>query len=233
MKTASPAIAKSIRKSSIFLIDDHEVVRDGFRHLLEEQGDLMVCGEAENAKKAIAKLEKLAPDLAIVDLSMPGSSGLELIKNLKARFPALKMIVLSMHDEGLYAERVLRAGAGGYVMKHAPTSELIGAVRAVLRDEIYLSASLSSQILQSLTGKRKQAVNAFDRLSDREIEVLRLVGEGYTTREVAASLGVSSKTVESHKGNMRHKLKLKTGAELIRFAISHREEGTSDSQQTA
>jgi DNA-binding NarL/FixJ family response regulator len=232
MKTRSTN-KPSDQKRRIFLIDDHEVMREGLKRLLQEESDLVVCGEAENSRKAITGLEKALPDLAIVDISMPGASGLELIKNLKARFPDLKMIVLSMHDEALYAERVLRAGASGYVMKHVSTSQLLSAVRAVLREEIYLSAPLSSQLLQSLTGRRTKASDAFDRLSDREFEILRLVGEGYTTREVASSLGISSKTVESHRGNMRQKLKLKTGAELIRFAISHRENARFGAQQIA
>jgi DNA-binding NarL/FixJ family response regulator len=145
----------------------------------------------------------------------------------------MKMIVLSMHEECLYAERVLRAGASAYVMKHAPVTQLINAIRAVQRQEIYLSAGLSTQLLQSLAGRRNPVGDVWDQLSDREVEVLPLVGEGYTTREVATSLGVSSKTVESHKGNMRQKLKLQTGAALTRFAISRRGEYTREAQPVA
>jgi DNA-binding NarL/FixJ family response regulator len=224
MKTARVPKPAGIKKKQIFLIDDHVVMREGLRRLLEEEPDLAVCGEAENSKKAISELEKGLPDLAIVDISMPGANGLELIKNLKARFPALRMIVLSMHDESLFAERVIRAGAAGYIMKQVSTPQLLGAIRTVLRGEIYLSPTLSSQLLKSLTSGHKKPSHSLDRLSDREIEVLRLIGEGYTTREVASSLGVSAKTVESHRGNMRQKLNLSTGAKLIRFAISYRQE---------
>jgi DNA-binding NarL/FixJ family response regulator len=210
----------------LFLIDDHAVMRDGLKRLLNEQPDFVVAGEAESSKKAMIELEKGLPDLAIVDISMPGPNGLELIKSLKARFPTLRMIVLSMHDESLYAERVLRAGAVGYVMKKVSADQLVSAIRGVLRDEIYLSPLLSSQLLKTLAGGSKKVEHSIDRLSDREIEVLRLIGEGYTTREVASLLGVSAKTVESHRGNMRQKLNLNTGAKLIRFAISLRQEGS-------
>jgi DNA-binding NarL/FixJ family response regulator len=213
-------------KIRIFLIEDHAVMRDGLRKLLEEEPDLVVCGEAENARSAFAGLEARLPDLAIIDISLPGTNGLELIKNLKARYPQLRMLVLSMHAEGLYAERVLRAGAHGYVMKHAPARQLLEALRTVLKGEVYLSPALSSRLLLSITRQKEDGQSVLKQLSDRELEILRLIGEGYTTREISSSLGISAKTVESHRGNIRQKLHLKNGAELTRFALSHREEGT-------
>jgi DNA-binding NarL/FixJ family response regulator len=224
MKVNGIAKPVEVQKRRIFLIDDHTVMRDGLKRLLEEENDLTVCGEADCAKKAMAELEKGLPDLAVVDISLPGPNGLELIKSLKARFAPLRMIVLSMHDESLYAERVLRAGAAGYVMKKVSAPQLLNAIRVVLRGDVYLSPSLSSQILKTLASGHKKVEHSVDRLSDREVEVLRLIGEGYTTREVASSLGVSAKTVESHRGNMRQKLGLSTGAKLIRFAISLRQD---------
>src|ERR1700683_1341192 len=202
-------------KRRIFLVDDHPVLRDGLRRLLEAQTDFEICGEAESARKVYDRLESTFPELAIIDISMPGPSGLELIKGLKARFPALRMLVLSMHDESLYAERALRAGAKGYVMKQAPTEQLLTAVRRVLKDEIYLSQALSSQLLGSLVSQKVSPGSILKKLSDRELEIVRLIGRGFTTREVARELGISSKTVESHRGNIRRKLCLRSGSELV------------------
>ncbi len=210
-------------KRRIFIIDDHAILRDGLRSLLEAQDDLIVSGEAENARKAFGRLEADRPDLVVVDISLPGINGIELIKTLKVQFPGLSIIVLSMHDEALYAERALRAGAKGYVMKQASAEQLLAAIRTVLRDEIYLSQNLSASLLKSIVSRRQDPGNVLDRLSDRELEILRLLGDGFTTREIATSLGISVKTVESHRGNIRHKLKLSNGAELMRFALSHRE----------
>ena len=211
-------------KRRIFLVDDHPVLRDGLRRLLETEPDLEVCGEAENARKAFDRIGTSSPELAIVDISMPGPSGIELIKGLKARFPELRMLVLSMHDESLYAERALRAGAKGYIMKQAPTENLLAAVRRVLKDEIYLSEPLSSQILGSLVTQKNRPKPLLEKLSDRELEIVRLIGRGFTTGEVARELGISGKTVESHRGNIRKKLCLNSGPELIRFAMAHAED---------
>ena len=211
-------------KRRIFLIDDHPVLRDGLKRLLEAETDLCVCGEAESARRVFDRIEASSPELAIIDISMPGPSGLELIKGLKARFPDLSMLVLSMHDESLYAERALRAGAKGYVMKQAPTEYLLTAVRRVLKNEIYLSQPLSSQLLGSLVSQKVSPGSVLRKLSDRELEIVRLIGKGFTTREVARELGISSKTVESHRGNIRRKLNLRSGSELVRFALAHAED---------
>jgi DNA-binding NarL/FixJ family response regulator len=213
-------------KQKIFLIDDHAVLRDGLGRLLNDQEDLILCGEAENGRKAFERLEKIQPDAVIVDISLPGTNGIELIKNLRARFSKMLILVLLMHDETLYAERALRAGARGYVMKQASAEQLLVAIRTVLRDEIYLNPALSASLLKSLVSPKKEKINTLDLLSDREQEIVRLIGEGFTTREIATKLGISVKTVESHRGNVRQKLKLKSGAELMRFALSIRESST-------
>jgi DNA-binding NarL/FixJ family response regulator len=212
-------------KRRIFLIDDHPVLRDGLRRLLEAESDMEICGEAENAKKALEKMEAASPELAIVDISLPGPSGIELIKTLKARFPELRMLVLSMHDEALYAERALGAGAKGYVMKQAPTESLLAAVRRVLKNEIYLSETVSSQLLGTFVAQKQSPGPLLKKLSDREFEIVRLIGKGFTTGEVSRQLGISSKTVQSHRGNIRRKLNLLSGSELVRFALSHAQDG--------
>jgi DNA-binding NarL/FixJ family response regulator len=207
-------------RKRIFLVDDHPVLRDGLRRLLEAEPDLMVCGEAETARKTYETVQAATPDLAIVDISLTGPSGIELVKGLKSRFPKLRMLMLSMHDEVLYAERALRAGARGYVMKQAPTEQLLAAVRRVLKDEIYLSDTLSSRLLGAFVSQKAAPGPILKTLSDREMEVVRLIGKGFTTGEVAEQLGISSKTVETHRGNLRRKLNLKSGSALIRFAMA-------------
>ena len=222
--TAKPKSVPAPAKRKIFLVDDHPVLRDGLRRLLEAEPDLQVCGEAESARKAVDRIEATTPELAIIDISLPGPSGIELLKTLKVRFPALRMLVVSMHDEALYAERALRAGAKGYVMKQAPTEQLLTAIRRVLKDEIYLSQALSSHLLGTFVSQKSTSGPILKKLSDRELEIVRLIGKGFTTGEVARELGISSKTVESHRGNVRRKLILKSGSELMRFALSHGED---------
>lgn len=183
-----------------------------------------MVGGVEEARKAITSLGQERPDLVIVDISLPGADGIELIKNIRVQYPEMSVIVLSMHDEALYAERALRAGARGYVMKTAPAEHLLTAIRTVLRNEVHLSENLSSHLLKSLVSQKQRPLRALEQLSDRELEILRLLGQGYTTREIATSLRISAKTVESHRGNIRGKLKLRSGAELTRFALAHRDE---------
>ena len=221
---AKPKSGPKESKRRIFLVDDHPVLRDGLRRLLEAEPDLHVCGEAENARKAYDRIESTTPELALVDISLPGSNGIELIKGLKARFPALRILVLSMHDEALYAERALRAGAKGYVMKQAPTENLLTAVRSVLKDEIYVSPSLSHQFLGAFITQKSNLGPSLKKLSDREFEIVRLIGRGFTTGEVARELGISGKTVETHRGNIRRKLNLHSGPELVRFALANAED---------
>jgi DNA-binding NarL/FixJ family response regulator len=212
------------KKAGIFLIDDHSILRDGLRRLLETEGGFVVCGEAGNAKCAIAEIKKLVPELVIIDISLPGIGGLEAIKTLRAQMPKLRMVVLSMHDESLYAERALRAGAMGYVMKQASPKQLLNAVRTVLKDQIYLNPSMSAHMIQSIVRKKTDRCSDLEALSDRELRILQLIGEGFTTTEIGAKLGISRKTVESHRGNIRQKLGLASGAELTRFALSQRQD---------
>ena len=207
----------------IFLVDDHTILRDGLRRLLEAESDFTVCGEAENAKKACERIALTSPEIAIVDISLPGSDGIELIKDLRVRFPALKLLMLSMHDEALYAERALRAGALGYIMKQAPTELLLTAVRSVLNNQRYLSQSMASHFVDAFVSQRRPQEANLKKLSDRELEIVRLLGKGFTTAEVARQLGISGKTVESHRGNLRRKLNLRNGSELLRYALAHNE----------
>ena len=208
-------------KRRVFLVDDHTILRDGLRRLLEAESDLCVCGEAENAKKACERIAATSPEIAIVDISLPGSDGIELIKDLRVRFPTVKLLMLSMHDEALYAERALRAGAMGYIMKQAPTELLLTAVRSVLNNQRYLSQSMASQFVDAFVSQRRPLDSNLKKLSDRELEIVRLLGKGFTTAEVAKELGISGKTVESHRGNLRRKLNLRNGSELLRFAMAH------------
>ena len=206
----------------IFLIDDHTLFREGLKKMLAEEPDLSICGEAANAREVSQRIDGANPDLILVDISLPGIDGLELIKTLQTEHAPVHMLVLSMHPEELYAERVIRAGGCGYIMKHASARDLLSAIRTALRGEIYLSPAASTRLLRSIAVKKADSNSDLHALSDREIEILRLTGQGFTTREIAGSLHISVKTVESHRGNIRRKLTLKTGAELTRFALAHR-----------
>ena len=219
MKKTTKSSSRAL-KSRIFIVDDHTILRDGLRRLLESEADLEVCGEAENAKKACERIAALCPEIAIVDISLPGPDGIELIKDLRQRFPAVKLLMLSMHDEAVYAERALRAGALGYIMKQAPTELLLQAVRNVLNNKRYLSPAMASQFVDAFVSQKK-AKGVHTKLSDRELEIVRMIGKGFTTAEVAKQLGISGKTVESHRGNLRRKLNLKSGSDLLRYALGH------------
>jgi DNA-binding NarL/FixJ family response regulator len=220
-KTGHVSLAAPPARRRVFLIDDHSILREGLRRLLEAEDDLSVCGEASTAKEAIVGITADRPDLVLVDIALPGADGLELIKTLRARFPSLLMLALSMHDEALYAERVLRAGAKGYVMKSSSSEQLLEAARKVLGGEIFVSSTLSTQMLQTMVKGRTPELGSLARLSDRELEIVQLIGQGLSTSEISARLGISSKTVESHRGNIRAKLSLKSGAELARFSIAN------------
>lgn len=207
-------------RKQLFLVDDHTLFREGVTRVLGEQEDFCVCGEAANARDVLNRLASLQVDLVLLDISLPGSDGLELIKSLRAHHPNLLILVLSMYAEELYAERVLRAGAKGYIAKNASRQELISAVRTVLNGGIYLSGSSSKRLLQSFVGGKTGVKKGIEQLSDRELEIFRHLGDGFTTGEIAQALKISVKTVESHRGNIRQKLKLNTGAELLRLAIA-------------
>ena len=207
-------------KKRLFLIEDHPVTREGFAQLLNYQEDLAVCGQAGTAAKALSLMESLKPDLAIVDISLADSSGLDLIKDLKSRLPRMPILVLSTHDETLYAERAMRAGARGYVMQQAPTAELMQAIRAVLSGELWLSQSMRNRLVQKHLHSETTPISTdVETLSDRELQVFELIGNGLTTRKIAAKLGVSVSTVETHRGHIKDKLRLANGTELVRRAV--------------
>lgn len=207
-------------KKKILIVDDHPMMREGLSQLIHNEPDLTICGEAESAVAALAAVAQAAPDLAIIDISLKDSSGLELIKDLKIRWPQLPMLVLSMHDESLYADRVLRAGARGYLMKEAGGRNIMAAIRQVLAGRIYVSEKMSDQLLASASGHSpKTSHTPIDQLTDREFEIFQLIGRGTSARAMAAQLHVSIKTVEAHRVNIKRKLGVSTAPELIRYAV--------------
>jgi DNA-binding NarL/FixJ family response regulator len=206
-------------RKRILIVDDHPMTRSGLVHLISNQPDLEVCGEAENAAKALSTLNACEPDLALIDITLPDKSGLELIKDLKAIHPQLPILVISMHDESLYAERVLRAGARGYIAKREGGEKLLEAIRRVASGYIYLSETMSGLILELFCGGQpRQERSYIQDLSDREFEVFELIGAGLSTREIAAKLHLSAKTVQAHRANVKQKLNIKTTPELISYA---------------
>jgi DNA-binding NarL/FixJ family response regulator len=208
------------QKTRIVLVDDHPLVREWLTNLIHQQPDLIVCGEAETAPVALQTIAETKPDVAIVDISLKSGSGIELIKNIKAIHPRLAVIVLSMHDERLYAERALRAGARGYIMKRETTKKIITAIRHVLEGKLYLSEGLSTLFAEKFVdGRAASASSPLAQLSDRELEVFQLLGEGYETRQIAESLHISMKTVQVFCARIKEKLKLSNATELLREAI--------------
>ena len=215
-------------KKRILIVDDHPMMRDGLRQLLATEPDLEVCGEAEDAQAALELAESLKPDIAIVDITLRSSNGLELIKDLHIRSPQTAVFVLSMHDESLYAERVLRAGGRGYIMKQEGGKKIIEGVRRILSGGAYVSENISARILDSISG-RGQNKSVVAALTDREFEVFQLIGQGVGTVEMAEKLHVSVKTIEVHRVNIKNKLGVPTAPELIRFAVRWLESGETHS----
>ena len=210
----------------ILIVDDHPIVRKGIAKLLSDEGDFTVCGEADSPETAMQAVTAMKPDVAIVDLTLPGSGGLGLIKDLRVWHPQVRILVLSMHDESLYAERVLRAGAVGYIMKQEATDHIVEAVRRVLAGQVYLSEPMSARMLHRLVGEEGASARAssIETLSDRELEIFQLIGQGLGTREVAGRLFLSVKTVETHLEHIKTKLGLGSGRELVRYATKWAEE---------
>jgi DNA-binding NarL/FixJ family response regulator len=210
-----------LRKRRIFLVDDHPVTRDGLARLINHELDLEVCGTAGTAAGAAQEIEKQKPDLVIIDVSLgKGASGLELIKDLASRQRQLKMLALSTHDETLYAERALRAGAKGYVMKQESTEHVMQAIRKILNGEVHVSKRMSDRLLHKMTQPHAApTVSDIERLSDRELEVYRLLGQGRGTRQIAAELHLSISTVETHRAHIKEKLRLDSTPELLRHAV--------------
>ena len=201
-------------------MDDHPVVRQGLKLLINQEPDLMVCGEAEDPRKALAAIQEQQPGFAIIDLSLAHSSGIDLIKNIKLRCPNLPILVLSMHDESLYAERALRAGARGYIMKQEAPEKVITAIRQVLQGSIYVSEKMGVKMLHSYIDSPKTPItSSVELLSDRELEVFQLLGKGLGTRQIAEKLNISVKTVEAYRANIKEKLNLKSSSELVQHAI--------------
>lgn len=216
--TASKLASKACKR--ILVVDDHPIVREGLIQQINRQPDLTVCAQASSATQALAAAEQHQPDLVLVDINLPGRSGIELIRDLRAVVPATPALVLSMHDEAVFAERVLRAGGRGYVSKQAGGDKLLEAIRRVLRGQIAVSDAVSTRLLDSLSGKHSaRTVSPVEQLTDRELEVFTLIGQAKETKEVAQRLHMSTKTVEAHRAAIKRKLKLKTGPELTRHAV--------------
>jgi DNA-binding NarL/FixJ family response regulator len=211
-------------KVKVFLVDDHPLVREWLTNLIHQQPDLVVCGESEDAPHALQEISAARPDVAIVDISLKQGSGIELIKNIKRLQPGIVIIVLSMHDERLYAERALRAGARGYIMKSETAKKVITVIRQVLAGKIYMSESLAAVFAEKFVdGRLPTGGSLIEQLSDRELEVFQLLGKGYETRQVAEMMKVSMKTVQAHCAHIKEKLKLTNAAELLREAVRWQE----------
>jgi DNA-binding NarL/FixJ family response regulator len=210
-------------KSRIFLVDDHPILRQGLAKLINDQPDLAVCGEAESPPAALEGISSSNPDLVLLDLTLEGGDGLELCRQLRERFKDLSILIVSMHDEAMYAERCLRAGAMGYVMKQEPPKTVMAAIRKTLGGEAYLSEAMSAKLLRSFTAIRDADRPPLERLSNRELEIFRLIGKGQSVRAIAEQLFLSPKTVEAHKEHIKQKLNLKTSNELLQYAIEVRD----------
>ena len=208
-------------KRRVLIVDDHPIFRDGISQLINHEPDLAVCGGVSSAPQALSAVDELNPDMLIVDISIQGTNGIELVKAIRAQRPDMPMLVVSMHDESIYAERALRAGARGYIMKAEPSEKVISAIKRILDGGLYLSDNIGGQLLNTfLVGRGDKAgVSAVGQLSDRELEVFHALGEGKGTREIAESLNLSIKTVETHRAHIKEKLKIRTANELIRAAV--------------
>jgi DNA-binding NarL/FixJ family response regulator len=195
------------------------MMREGLAQLIDHEPDLSAAGQASDASQALKSIAEAVPDLVILDISLPDKSGLELIKDIHILHPSLPVLVLSMHDESLYAERVLRAGGRGYIMKQEGGKKLMEAIRNVLGGKIYVSERMSAKILELFSGQRQQSHSPVEQLTDREFEVFQLIGQGQGTRQIAQRLHLSVKTIEVHRANMKKKLNLTTGTDLVRYAV--------------
>jgi DNA-binding NarL/FixJ family response regulator len=218
--SAESQSAPRAAKSTVFIVDDHPIVRQGLALLINREPDLAVCGDAEEAGSAMRRIGELKPDLIVVDISLSGPDGLDLLKNIRALDPNLPVLILSMFDESLYAERSLNAGASGYIMKQEATERVLVAIRRILGGEIYVSDRMASRMLHRFVGgSRVGQPSPIAGLSDRELEVFRLIGEGHGTRQIAEDLHISMKTVETYQAHIKEKLLLKNARELVQRAI--------------
>jgi DNA-binding NarL/FixJ family response regulator len=220
MRMAETTKSESISKKTVFIVDDHPLLRQGLALLVNREKDLAVCGEAEDAQTAIREITAKKPDILIADISLNGPDGLDMLKNLRTLYPNLPVLILSMHDESIYAERALRARANGYIMKQEATEKVLVAVRRILGGDIYLSDRMANKLLhQYISGASADMNSRLSTLSDRELEVFRLIGEGRSTRQIAEKLHLSIKTVETYQAHIKDKLSLHSGRELVQHAI--------------
>lgn len=217
---AKAVAAATVIRKRILLVDDHPFMRAGLAQLIDRQPDLVVCGEAGDPAAAMRELARGRADLVLSDMTMPGRSGLEFIKDLQASHPELAILVVSMHDETIYAERALRAGARGYIMKEAGGDNLLAAIRQILGGQVYVSPKMAARILDNFSGRKPRGSNSpFEKLTDREFAVFQLIGEGKSTRDIAVQFNLSPKTVDVHRGHIKEKLELKDTTALVRHAV--------------
>jgi DNA-binding NarL/FixJ family response regulator len=220
---------KHLRKTNVFLVDDHPLVREWLTNLINQQSDLAVCGEAESRPDALQRIAAVKPQVAVVDIALKGSSGLELIKDIAQMHPETAVLVLSMHDESHYAERALRAGAKGYMMKRDTTKNVIVAIRSVLEGKIYISEAIATAMAARFVGTRRETALTIDeQLSDRELEVFQMLGQGRGTRQISESMGISLKTVQAYCARIKEKLGLNSATELLREAVRWHENSRRD-----
>jgi DNA-binding NarL/FixJ family response regulator len=220
-RRAAAVIQPAVIRKKILLVDDHPMMRIGVTTLINAEPDLTVCFQASKAEEALIEIPQCSPDLVITDMTMPGRGGLELIKDIKALHPSLPVLVISMHDEMLHAERALRAGARGYLMKEAGGEKMLEAIRKVLSGQVYVSDKMAGKIFDIFSGRRAQShqQSPIEKLTDREFQVFQLIGQGKTTKDVAKQLNLSSKTVDVHRGHIKEKLELKDATSLVRYAV--------------
>jgi DNA-binding NarL/FixJ family response regulator len=208
------------KKCRVLLVDDHPIVRQGLALLIEREPDLVVCGEADGAHAAFNAIANLQPDIIVLDISLAGRDGLDVLKEIRMKTGALPVLILSMHDEAIYAERAMRAGANGYIMKQEATEKVLVAIRRILQGEVYLSDRLTNSMLQQFVhGNTRGKTSPLVNLTDRELEVFRLIGEGHSTRQIADELHLSVKTIESYQAHIKEKLALRNARELLQHAI--------------
>ncbi len=218
---SEPGSKSGSRKARrILIVDDHPIVRQGLRRVIDGEDDLSVCGETETARGARTAIKELAPDGVIIDISLKQGDGIELVRDVRAHHPELPILVLSMHDETIYAERMLSAGANGYIMKYAASEQFLESLRRVLDGRVYVSETVSNNMLQKLAAGANYVSNPIERLSNRELQILHMIGKGMSTKETAHALNLSIKTVESHRQRIKRKLNLNTGTQLVQFAVN-------------
>jgi DNA-binding NarL/FixJ family response regulator len=215
------------KEARIVLVDDHPLVREHLREAIERESGLTVCGEAESCNEALQVIGSVSPDLAIIDLSLKGSHGLDLIRDVNARYPRVLMLVFSMHDGAVHAERVIRAGANGFITKQEATRKIISAIHTVLAGGLYLSDPLAKQIASLVVGNKNRQSVGIERLTDRELRVFELIGQGYTMRQIGDTLHLDVKTVETYRSRIKEKLNLKDATEVLQYAIRWRQDHAS------